>query len=1057
MSKYYNDTKYQGSKGFIKPGSPKRPWLTVIKWVAGSCIVIILLLVAACIGVICYLTPGRLSQIISKEASHYIDGKVEIGDVHYTLFRSWPWLDVEIDSLRVISHSLDNLPDSVMHLLPSDASTLLSTGKIEGKINIKDLFEEKIKLGDILVTRPSANIIQINDSLANFNILPPMKKKNKMKLPKIDMRSVKIEEPLNLTYFNLSQNVEAKLTLNNLELGKGKKKHNFDVDLGGVIDVKTDEIALSRPLPFNLNGQLAFDTTPLFIKLYDFKIDAGPLANVINLSMSENNGEDIIENFELQSYIGNIFDIKDYLPVSYLDLIEKEIKYSGDCAVKVNLSLESPLNLSQLIASDTDDVMKLIPSLVASLQISDGVVILTHPVGPVAEIDDILVNCEARYDAANPVESYINLSNLSFREGGMNFEAGVDVQHLLSPMMDVEGNVRIHANLPQTLQSLMHINNIHTRGNLLCVIDIKGGIPSIKDFQGENISIKGTVSSPGLSLSTKGMKGDISAFNLNFNGYTPQWSQGASLSGNLSVDLKMGAGNMAMGDTSTINVKKFEFSADVANLKNNKSIPLNFDIALSSASLQVDQPHMSASLNGFKLDVVPASGDSQTAPSSISSLYSSENDSIILQRVNHTQAWLAPGVGTMLDMLPVSPQISLIVNNGNFSSDAYLSEITFGNVDISTDINNIFIRNVNATAANSSLTLNGKICNLKNFLSTLNPSPLMVDMNLDFTNVDINRLSGAYYAAWEKLNGKPYDFTMAPQAPYTAADSLCVLIPRNIQADIKLHSLAAEYMGYRFTPLSTDIIVNNGNATLSNLSIGAPYTNVTVDWTYSTHDADSIYMDISANVKDFNFKRFFAVFPELTDKAPEINNLSGVLDAEVSSGFQMFPSMFLNIASLTGKFAIHGNDLTFARAGKIEKITHLMRIEGSEPIAISNLNIYGSFHDNLLQLNPFKINFDDYQIGVAGVNNLNNEMYYHLALEKSPFHLPFAVNLVGKFSHPEVRFGGTEVKDGRERLISSDLESKVDVNIMTYLRRGWQMFIEAAAKWSIEHGEESGK
>lgn len=127
-----------------------------------------------------------------------------------------------------------------------------------------------------------------------------------------------------------------------------------------------------------------------------------------------------------------------------------------------------------------------------------------------------------------------------------------------------------------------------------------------------------------------------------------------------------------------------------------------------------------------------------------------------------------------------------------------------------------------------------------------------------------------------------------------------------------------------------------------------------------------------------------------------------------------------------------------------------MRIEGDAPIRLENLDITGTFHDNLLELNPFKIRFDDYQIEVAGVNNMQGEMYYHIALEKSPFHLPFGVNLVGNFSHPEVRLGGTGINDDRERKISEDLEDKVDVNIMAYLKNGWQMFIQEAAKYYLK-------
>ena len=128
-----------------------------------------------------------------------------------------------------------------------------------------------------------------------------------------------------------------------------------------------------------------------------------------------------------------------------------------------------------------------------------------------------------------------------------------------------------------------------------------------------------------------------------------------------------------------------------------------------------------------------------------------------------------------------------------------------------------------------------------------------------------------------------------------------------------------------------------------------------------------------------------------------------------------------------------------------------MLIKGEEPIRLADISIEGSIHDNLVMIKPFHINFDNYQLGLAGVNNFHGGMYYHFALEKSPFHLPFGVNIVGSFSHPEIRMGGTEVKDGREKEISANLADKIDINIMTNLSRGWEMFIKAAAKYDLNN------
>lgn len=139
--------------------------------------------------------------------------------------------------------------------------------------------------------------------------------------------------------------------------------------------------------------------------------------------------------------------------------------------------------------------------------------------------------------------------------------------------------------------------------------------------------------------------------------------------------------------------------------------------------------------------------------------------------------------------------------------------------------------------------------------------------------------------------------------------------------------------------------------------------------------------------------------------------------------------------------------MQFARQGKIERITHLMLIEGDAPIKLRNLDITGSFHDNLLKLNPFKISFDDYQLEIGGVNNTSGDMYYHLALLKSPFHLPFGVTLSGKFKHPEVNLGGTHINDYKAEKIAISPGSNLNINIMAYLRHGWLLFVQEAAKY----------
>ena len=187
---------------------------------------------------------------------------------------------------------------------------------------------------------------------------------------------------------------------------------------------------------------------------------------------------------------------------------------------------------------------------------------------------------------------------------------------------------------------------------------------------------------------------------------------------------------------------------------------------------------------------------------------------------------------------------------------------------------------------------------------------------------------------------------------------------------------------------------------------------------------------------------------------PEVKNLSGWISATADGKFNMFPSMFMDFPSTRARFDVQGHDLNFAREGRIEKITHLLQIKGEEPIGITGVDISGGIRDNLLLLKPFDIRFGGYEVGVAGVNNMQGQMYYHVALKKSPFHLPFAVNFVGYYKHPSIRLGGTEIKDGREREIASDLNCDVNINIMQQLKHGWQLFVETAAKYDLRKNDD---
>ena len=1019
----------------------------VLKWIGFSFAALVLLIIGAIIGLSLYFTPERIAEIISKEASENMDADIKIQGFDYTLFSTYPELHVTIDSLAIISRSLDGLSEKERKSLPENAMLLASTGRLKVDLNVRQLMKNIVDIKELEIDSPFANLLVVNDSTNNFNIIPPEKKKHQ--LPEIIIRNISLTKPVKIQYADLSKDISVAADIDRLTLHETPEEYfdmNFGIDLRAMLPMMEKELNLKA----EVGGKLFASINPLAVKAKDLTIDLDGISLGLDGDVKQENDKFIADNLNVEINVPNILNLPEKLPEGLIEMPEVLSQLGGNIPLKLTLALLSPYTIPTTLPEHFS--LDMLPPVDTQIFIDNGQLLYIPPKGQNIEIDNISFNAGMRYNPQKPEDNYINLAHLSLNSDDIFLNLKADVEEPFSNDALIRGNLEARTALEKSISPLLISAGYSLKGNLLADTDFSFRLQDYSNPKFEDVKISGNISSSLLSFSQKGnLKGDVKALDVTFDGSTPTATLKGTTQGELTLNIS--------GEKASVNYKDltalfsdFQLALDAAAGNNSgSSIGGSFD--LSSTELNLKSGANILDVAGLALGI---KGDLLKIPNNINSNYnpapSGEDEQILLERVDHTPLTLSPTAPPFLAALITMADVNLDlkIDAGKFDTPYYQSVNLFSNLDLSTNLDNLLIRSLDLTTANSQMQMSGTVEGLLGFLASGSPSLLKGDFDINFNNVDINRLSGAYYAAVEKMTRKPYDFSMPPQGPYTAADSLCILLPRNLDATVRLKAKSAEYMGFTFSPLSTDILLHQGDATLSKLTIGTPYTTAQVDWTYSTRDVSDIHMDIAAHVKDFDFTRFFNVFPALSEKAPEITNLKGAIYADISGRFDMFPSMFMNAPSIDARFNIRGSGLSFSREGKIERITHLMMIKGDGPINITGLNINVTIHDNLIMMLPFKLSFDDYQLGFAGVNNFQGGMYYHLALEKSPFHLPFAVNIVGNFKHPEIRLGGTEVKDERERKISGNLDDSLDINIMTNLHRGWIMFVQEAAKYDLK-------
>lgn len=1040
MTKYYSNTDYPGYKRFSKP--PRRLGRLILKVCLWTLLALVVIGAGVFWGFSEYLRPDHIASLIEKECAEYLKGEVKIGKLEYKVWSTYPWLAFEVDSLYISSRSLEDIPEQVRAQLPDNSNFLASVEKVKGKINIHSLLRKKINIKDVVVVKPTVNLVMVNDSTANFYILPPMEKK--LEMPELEISEINMVAPLDFKFFSLQDDAEAKLDIASFYLARDSR--NYNIDFNGEVWGRYRDYVLPGGLPLDFNTKITPGIGDLSLNLENLKISLAGLTLETRGEMRASSEGIEVEAMECAVRIEDLFTFITCLPGQITDKISLPAALAGNLPISLEVKLLSPLHIP-IELPDTISLYDL-PPLSVQLRIEDANIELVPPHHKPVYADDIRLLVSAEYHPLNPEETFLRIEDLHMHGRGISLTGNAEVENIMGEQQPFSGSFSLKSPVMETLSYFLPNSGLKVAGYLDGEVEFKGnainmGKEGVKDIilRGDLMSHSVNVKASKINnLKLKNMKGEYSVI-------IPEYPLNNYRGTKMGFEFK--ADSIA-GSVSGMNfiVGGFDMKLDAIDTISGTPDPSGV-VCLKTKEMKLNtgQTHLFA-------DNLMINVSGRLNPSGVSSNYKvvaptvGVDDALIATRTPHTPLVLEyngdSSIGTLMGMVDLTADINLW--KGRLRSRSYLYPVDFDGLSISTDLNKVKFSASDIIVGKSGLSMSGNVEGLLPFMTSYSATPLKVAADMNFTNVDINELSWGYYGALLK-QGYDSVFYVPPMLPLTASDSAIVAIPRNIDANIRLYSKSAEYMGYRFAPLSTSIVVKDGSATLSKLTIGAPYCTAVVDWTYSTSRLDSIFMDLSAQVKDFTFTPFYHTFPDMLKDASEMENLTGKISADIRCHFDMFPSMFMNPESLRARFDIKALNMQFARKGKVERITHLMLIEGNEPIQIENIDITGSFHNNVLQVNPFKIAFDGYQLSVGGVNNTAGQMYYHLALEKSPFHLPFGVSLLGSFKHPEVNVGGTRINDYKAEMVTIDNQTLLNVNIMAYLHHGWILFVQEAAKY----------
>lgn len=389
-------------------------------------LIIVLAIISVC-GLMVWLTPERLTNLINREASEYLDADVRASNVRYSLWSSFPDIKIEVDSVRIVSRALKNLPQNERQQLPSDPDFLAYASGIQGDFNLPALLRSKISVGNISIDSVSINAVALSDTVANYLILPATPKKE---MPAFSLGSLTIKKGLSARAVLQQYALDAHFNADKLGIFL-PDEHTCRIGFAGTASLEYDGIRYLRNTPVSVNGVISANRELTRFSTRGLHLGVGPLQAAINTDFSGKS----LDSFSLRLLPFNIQEVMKMVPGKLLESVPMLKSLNPRGRISLSGALSSPLQLDG----------NSLPAFEMDLALADAA--LEYSSYP---ISDINLRSNILYDTSRPEASFIDIRSLSLKAFNSSVSGSAHLASLLSEpnlSSDLKGIVNL-PNLP---------------------------------------------------------------------------------------------------------------------------------------------------------------------------------------------------------------------------------------------------------------------------------------------------------------------------------------------------------------------------------------------------------------------------------------------------------------------------------------------------------------------------------------------------------------------------------------------------------------------------------
>lgn len=1093
----------------------RRPWwLRLLKWTGITVSVLIVLFLVVMSLVVWILTPERLTPIVTGVAREYLNADVNAERVELTFWSTFPKLQVDVDNMEIVSKRLQELPHAVRDSLPQYADSLFAIRRFSAGINVLGLATGNISLYDVILSQPRLNLVAVNDSVANYDIVPPSEEEEEdggtTVMPGVSINRFAIEGDFPVRYCSLADSIDFTVTLADSHLG-GKDAPVYDLAIEGAAGGKAGILEM-LPVRFGLNGSVEWhQLNPTEVRLKDFDVTAGEVGVKFNAMIAAN---DTLTVHELD------IEVPELAVSKVVDLIPQQ--YRGEL---VNLDTDLTVYLKARLLKPYLPAKSELPVLDAQMRLA-----AKHLDYDRLHLNRIVADVSAMIDGADLDRSTIDVKRLNVVGRAMDFDLSGTVR---TPMSDPYVNGRFDGGiafdrLPNVLLDKLPFE---LRGMLRGTADVQLRQSYLTPKKFHKVKIDGTLTLDDchVDMRDNSMQAYLRRAEFRLGTRSSLTYNGAQvdsmLTASLTIDTvafhgggmhlagrKLSAGvgtrNIAQSvDTTRINPIGANIKAELLTmLSDSDHVRMLLHDAVVGASLQrynsdARSPLLKLDINADAIAYAdkynrasmrgghaamnlhprgrrPMSARMQARYDSIAAAHPELSGDTLLVMTRRSMRR-----SHRTDTLPARENMDFGVDNSVKSwLRLWQAEGTFtvnrarvftpyfplrnrlDSVDLSFSTDSVVLHHARYTVGRSDFKLNGAVRNISRAITSRRGLPVVLDFDMSSDTIDINEITaalmrGAVFA--DKLNageihhiaesGSDEHIQASVESQVSADERAAFVVPANVTANFRMRARRILYNDIWLRRFEGLVSVYDGAVNLDRLRARTDIGTMNLTALYSAPNKDDMRFAAGLNISRLDLREFLNMIPQIDTIMPLLKEVEGIVTAEAAITSELDSLMNLKFNTIDLALKLSGDSLVLLDSETFRTLAKWMLFKQKNRNMIDRMEVEMTVHDGWLDLYPFVFDMDRYKLGVRGSNDMDLNLDYHVAVLKSPLPFKFGINIKGTPDNMKIRLGKARIN---EKSVASTrrITDTVRVNLMHEIERLFKRGVRKAGVKGLQTG-----